>query len=80
MKNTIEIKQMIESKGLAFASALKCARETKGWTQQQLGERVKLSKNTIARIEGCKFFPSMSTFFILCHHLNINIKLNENEL
>ncbi len=62
------------------AEILLTARAQRGLTQEQLGEMVGFSQNTIYRIESCRFSPNADQLYALCEALGIKITLNDTEI
>jgi putative transcriptional regulator len=56
-----------------LANTLREARTAQGWSQAGLAERVKLSTETISRIEREAFEPSLSTLFDISRALGISL-------
>lgn len=69
-----------DQKRQSVAAILTAARKDKGLTQEQLGDLVGFSANTIARIEACRFSPNADQLYALCEALDITIKLNGIEI
>lgn len=49
-------------------------RAEKGWTQQELANRVHVSRQTIINIEKSKYTPSVTLAFKIAHAFNVDIK------
>lgn len=49
---------------------LKLARIEKEWTQEQLAERVNVTRQTISLIEAGKYNPSLKLCIAICKELN----------
>jgi putative transcriptional regulator len=46
-------------------NSLRGLREAKGWSQQELGERLKVSRQTVIAIEKGKYDPSLPLAFAI---------------
>lgn len=71
---------LLEEKKEKIAHAMVTARVKKGLTQEQLGDIVGLSRNSIVRIENKRFFPSMENFLLICNALGLTLKINDGEI
>jgi ribosome-binding protein aMBF1 (putative translation factor) len=60
------------------AKILTKARQQKGLSQTDLGEKVGFAQNTIARIENCRFSPNADQLYAICEALDITITLDGN--
>ena len=49
-------------------------RSQKQWTQQDLADRVMVSRQTIISLEGGRYNPSILLAFRLAHLFNVNIE------
>ncbi|MGX8238488.1 helix-turn-helix transcriptional regulator [Exiguobacterium undae] len=54
-------------------SPMKSKRMEQGWTQQQLADRVKVTRQTIALIEARKFNPSLKLCLEIAHALHTDL-------
>jgi putative transcriptional regulator len=46
-------------------NSLRALREAKGWSQQELGDRLKVSRQTVIAIEKGKYDPSLPLAFAI---------------
>jgi transcriptional regulator with XRE-family HTH domain len=76
----VVVTMLLEEKKDKIASAIQTARVQKGWTQEELGEHVSMSRNTIARIENKRFFPSMESFLLILDCLDLTLKIGNEEI
>jgi putative transcriptional regulator len=79
-QNEPVVTKLLEEKKEKIASAIQTARVQKELTQEELGERVGMSRNTIARIENKRFFPSMESFLLILDALDINLILGDEKV
>jgi DNA-binding XRE family transcriptional regulator len=81
MKDTNVVASMLlEEKKEKIANAIQTARIKKGLTQEQLGDIVSLSRNSIVRIENKRFFPSMENFLLILDCLDLTLKIGDGEI
>jgi len=62
-----------------LGEAIKNAREKKSLTQQELSEKVKISRNYISDIECGRYIPSTEKLIILAKTLDIDLNLLKND-
>lgn len=53
---------------------LKILRTIKGWTQEELAERLAVSRQTVNAIESDKYLPSLSLAFKLANLFKVKIE------
>ena len=56
----------------AFGRRIRAARKAKGWTREQVAEKVELSVNTMADIERGKSGTRLENFVRLCRLLDLS--------
>ena len=71
---------LIKEKRNQVASIIQTARVQKGWTQQELGDRVGFSRNTIIRIESSTFSPNADQLYMLLECLDVTLKIGDEEI
>ncbi len=71
---------LIKGKREQVASIIQTARVQKGWTQEELGEKVGFSQNTIKRIESSVFSPNADQLYLLLDCLDITLKIGNEEI
>lgn len=54
-------------------------RETLGWTQEVLAEKLAISRSTVAKVENGKWSFSIDYLQKFCEALDLKIELNENK-
>ncbi|TRW49899.1 helix-turn-helix transcriptional regulator [Aliidiomarina halalkaliphila] len=62
------------AKPLPITNCVKELREAMGMTQAELGERVGLTRQTIAAIEQRRYSPSLETAFRIADTFNTNLE------
>ena len=62
---------MSEKNDITMGERIKRLRLQKGYTQEELGKFIGVSRASINKIENGKSFPSMQIFFYICEYLKI---------
>ena len=62
------------------ASIIQTARVQKGWTQEELGDRVGFSRNTITRIESSVFSPNADQLYMIIEALDLTLKIGNEKV
>jgi transcriptional regulator with XRE-family HTH domain len=78
-KNVVEA-TLIKEKRNQVASIIQTARVQKGWTQEELGDRVGFSRSTIARIEASVFSPNADQLYMLMECLDLTLKIGNEKI
>ena len=78
-KNIVEF-TLIKEKRNQVASIIQTARVQKGWTQQELGDRVGFSRHTIIRIEAAGFSPNADQLYMLLDCLDVTLKIGNAKI
>lgn len=71
---------LIKEKRNQVATIIQTARVQKGWTQEELGDRVGFSRSTIARIEASVFSPNADQLYMLMEALDITLKIGNEKI
>lgn len=71
---------LIKEKRNKVASIIQTARVQKGWTQQELGDRVGFNRNTIIRIEASAFSPNADQLYMLLECLDVTLKIGNEKI
>lgn len=71
---------LIKEKRNQVASIIQTARVQKGWTQQELGDRVGFNRNTIVRIEASAFSPNADQLYMLLDCLDVTLKIGNEKI
>lgn len=69
-----------EVKRNKVASVLQTARVQKGWTQQELAERMGCQVQTISKIENARYSPNADILYLLCEVLDLTLKIGNEEI
>ena len=59
---------------MALKNHLKALRTTSGYTQEELGNRVGVSRQTIISIERYRYKPSLELAMKLCRELDVAVE------
>lgn len=62
------------------ASIIQTARVQKGWTQQDLADRIGCQRQTIGKIEDSKYSPNCDILYQLLEALDLTLKINDKEV
>ena len=77
--NVVE-SMLLESKRQKVAQIIQTARVQKGWTQEELAERLGVRRQTIIKIEGCKYSPNGDILYALLDCLDLTLKIGNEEV
>lgn len=78
-KNVV-ISILIEEKRQKVASIIQTARVQKGWTQQELADRMGCQVQTINKIENARYSPNADILYLLCECLDLTLKIGNEEI
>lgn len=62
------------------AEIIQAARVQKGWTQEELAEKVGFARNTIARIENGRFSPNADQLYAILEVLDLDLKIGKESI
>lgn len=77
--NIVESK-LIEAKRQRMADVIQEARVQKGWTQQELADRVGIQRQTVNKIELCRYSPNIDVLYLILDCLEIPLEVNKKEI
>jgi ribosome-binding protein aMBF1 (putative translation factor) len=77
-KNIVE-SMFLEEKRNKVASIIQTAR-AKGWTQQELADRMGCQVQTINKIENARYSPNCDILYSLLECLDLTLKINNEKL
>jgi len=81
MKNQNKTEVTIDtSKREHVASIIQTARVQKGWTQQELGDRVGCQRLTIIKIEQSRYSPNADILYQLLEALDLTLKIGNEKI
>ncbi len=78
-KNVVEA-MLIKEKRQKVASIIQTARFQKGWTQQELADRMSCQVQTINKIENARYSPNADILYLLCECLDITLKIGNEKI
>lgn len=70
--------EILESR-VKIGSSLRAIRENRGWSQEQLAEKMNISRSTISKIESGKFNCSIDYLAKFGSFLNFEIILQDSQ-
>ena len=62
------------------AEIIQAARVQKGWTQEELADKVGFARNTIARIENGRFSPNADQLYVILEVLGLDLKIGKEDI
>jgi len=71
---------LIEEKRNKVASTLQTARVQKGWTQQDLADRIGCQRQTIIKIEQSRYSPNCDILYQLLDALDLTLKIGNEKI
>lgn len=78
--NNVVESMLIDEKRQKVASIIQKARLQKGWTQQELAERMGCQRLTIIKIENSRYSPNADILYLLCDCLDITLKIGNEKI
>lgn len=71
---------LIEEKRNKVASIIQTARVQKGWTQQDLADRIGCQRQTILKIEQSRYSPNCDILYQLLECLDLTLKIGNEKV
>ncbi len=71
---------LIKEKRNQVASIIQTARVQKGWTQQDLADRIGCQRQTILKIEQSRYSPNCDILYQLLEALDLTLKINNENI
>ncbi|EKT3974036.1 helix-turn-helix domain-containing protein [Flavobacterium psychrophilum] len=78
--NNVVEQMLIEEKRQKVASIIRTARIKKGWTQQELADRIRCKVQTMNKIENVRFSPNADILYILLDCLDLTLKIGNEKI
>lgn len=78
-KNVV-ISMLLAEKRNKVASIIQTARVQKGWTQQELADRIGCQRQTIGKIEDSKYSPNCDILYQLLECLDLTLKIGNEKV
>ena len=69
-----------EEKRQKVASIIQTARVQKGWTQQELSDRMGCQVQTINKIENSRYSPNADILYLILECLDLTLKIGNEEV
>lgn len=80
MKENVVLSKLIEEKRAKVAEIIQTARLQRGWSQEELAERTGLQRQTIGKIEACRYSPNADILYVLLDCLNLTLKIGNEKI
>ena len=71
---------LIKEKRNKVASVLQTARVQKGWTQQDLADRIGCQRQTIIKIEQSRYSPNCDILYQILECLDLTLKIGDEKI
>lgn len=79
-EQNVVVTMLLDEKRNKVAEIIQTARVQKGFSQQQLADRVNVSANTISRIEIGKFSPNADLLYLILDCLDLPLTINSKSI
>lgn len=79
-EQNVVVTMLLEEKRNKVASVLQTARVQKGWTQQDLADRIGCQRQTIIKIEQSRYSPNCDILYQLLEALDLTLKIGDEEI
>lgn len=79
-QDNVVASMLFESKRQKMAQIIQTARVQKGWTQEELAERLGVRRQTIIKIEGCKYSPNADVLYSILDCLELTLKIGDEKV
>ncbi len=80
MRENVVVTILLEEKRNKVASVLQTARVQKGWTQQDLADRIGCQRQTIIKIEQSRYSPNCDILYQLLDVLDLTLKIGNEKI
>jgi ribosome-binding protein aMBF1 (putative translation factor) len=71
---------LIEEKRNKVAGVIQTARVQKGWTQQELADRMGCQVQTVNKIEKARYSPNADILYMLLECLDLTLKIGNEKI
>ena len=75
----VVVTMLLEEKRNKVASIIQTARVQKGWTQQELADRMGCQVQTINKIENSRYSPNADILYLILECLELTLKIGNEE-
>ena len=79
-EDNVVISMLLEEKRNKVASIIQTARVQKGWTQEDLADRIGCQRQTIIKIEQSRYSPNCDILYQLLEALDITLKIGNEKV
>ena len=79
-EQNVVVTMLLEEKRNKVASIIQTARVQKGWTQQDLADRIGCQRQTIIKIEQSRYSPNCDILYQLLEALDIPLKIGNEKV
>ena len=79
-EQNVVVTMLLEEKRNKVASIIQTARVQKGWTQQDLADRIGCQRQTILKIEQSRYSPNCDILYQLLEALDIPLKIGNEKV
>ena len=79
-EQNVVVTMLLEEKRNKVASIIQTARVQKGWTQQDLADRIGCQRQTIIKIEQSRYSPNCDILYQLLDTLDITLKIGNEKI
>ena len=79
-EDNVVISMLLEEKRNKVASIIQTARVQKGWTQEDLADRIGCQRQTIIKIEQSRYSPNCDILYQLLECLDLPLKIGNEKV
>ena len=79
-EQNVVVTMLLEEKRNKVASIIQTARVQKGWTQEDLADRIGCQRQTIIKIEQSRYSPNCDILYQLLEALDITLKIGNEKV
>lgn len=79
-EQNVVVTMLLEEKRNKVASIIQTARVQKGWTQEDLADRIGCQRQTIIKIEQSRYSPNCDILYQLLEALDIPLKIGNEKV
>lgn len=79
-EQNVVVTMLLEEKRNKVASIIQTARVQKGWTQEDLADRIGCQRQTIIKIEQSRYSPNCDILYQLLDTLELTLKIGNEKI
>ncbi len=79
-EQNVVVTMLLEEKRNKVASIIQTARVQKGWTQEDLADRIGCQRQTIIKIEQSRYSPNCDILYQLLECLDLTLKIGNEKV